>query len=180
MLYNIGTTHDKRGEFLLAFQVYLEALDMNASDKRNKDLYGNIVNTVGQLYISNYKAQSNKEKACETQEGVVITKDTCPAFVESLYQQSFMHRGLVKDDKGRDGMLACLDVAREIAERFNYKCGRVVLVLLLFSMNHGEKERFQKSRLYYEEAREMAKSLPPGEDDSVLPGELGMIEVLKK
>ena len=88
--------------------------------------------------------------------------------------------GLVKDYKERDEMSKYLEEAKEIAERFDYKCGGVVLVLLLLSMNYGGMEFFEKSRLYYEEAKKMAMSLPPGEDDSILPYELDMIEVLKK
>ena len=76
-------------------------------------------------------------------------------------------------------MLKHLEKAREIAERFDYKCGRVVLVLLLLSMTYGEMGSIEKSWSCYKEAKEMAKSLPP-EDDSILPGELGMIESMKK
>ena len=40
---------------------------------------------------------------------------------------------------------------------------------------------FEKSRSYYGEAIEMAKSLPPGEDDdSILAGEMAMTELMKK
>ena len=185
MLYNIGTTHVKRGEFLLAFQVYIEALDMNVSDRCKEGLYGNMASTMGLLYQANYSqirmfTQSKEDKVFDSHGTVEITKDTCPALVNSFYQSSLLHRGLVKDDKERDEMLAYLVEAREIAERFDYKCGRVVLVLLLLSMKYGETGCFKKSRSYYEEAKEMAKSLPPGEDDSILPYELDMIEVLKR
>ena len=178
VLNNIGTIHDQRGEFLLALQVYTEALDTNASSKHSELFYGNMVNTMRRLYKENVSqfgmfTRSKKDKAFETHGAVDITKDTCPAFVDSFY-----FRALVKDDLERDEMLKYLEIARQIAERFDYKCGRVVLALLLLSMKYGETGCFKKSRSYYEEAREMAKSLRPGEDDSIVPCELDMIEII--
>ena len=79
-----------------------------------------------------------------------------------------------------DEVLRVLEEARKIAKQFDYKCGRVVLVLLILSTTYGETGSFEKSRSYYEEAKEMAKSLPPGKDDSILPEEMGMIELMKK
>ena len=178
VLNNIGTIHDQRGELLLALQVYTEALGTNASGKHSELFYGNIVNTMRRLYKANVSQfgmlpENKKDKAFETHGKVAITKDTCPAFVDSFY-----FRGLVKNDEERDEMLKYLEVARQIAERFDYKCGRVVLVLLLFSMKYGETGSFEKSRSYYEEAKKMAKSLPLAKDDSIVPCELDMIEII--
>ena len=186
VLNSIGTIHFERGELLLAFQVYTEALHTNAPGKHSELFYGNIVTTMRRLYKTNVHQfgmfiRSKENNAYQTHGKVEVTKDTCPAFVESLYQKSWLDRDLVKDDiKERDEMSKYLEEAREIAERFDYKCGRVVLVLLLLGMNYGETGCFKKSRSCYKEAKEMAKSLPLGEDDSILPYELDMIEVLKK
>ena len=97
-----------------------------------------------------------------------------PALVPPLQSSLFC-----KVDNDQDEMLKHLEKAREIAERFDYKCGRVILVLLLLSMTYVEMSYFDISRSCYKEAKEMAKNLPP-EDDSILPEELGMIELMKK
>ena len=111
----------------------------------------------------------------ETEKGP-LTKDTCPVIVNNRYQLSL---SCIVPGK-QDEMLKHLEKAREIAELFDYKCGRMVLVLLLLSMTYGEMGSIEKSRLYYNEAKEMAKSLPPKDDSIQLPGELEMIESLKK
>ena len=187
VLNNIATCYDKLGKSLLAFQCYKDALDMKIiSGDLDNSLFGNMAKTVIQLSLANGSqnwmfSKSKEDKAIEIHEAVEIdgekslTKDTCPVFVHNLYQSSLF----CKFDNDQDEMLKHLGKAREIAERFDYKCGRVVLVLLLLSMTYGEMRSVDKLRSYYKEAKEMAKNLPP-EDDSILPGELGMIESMKK
>ena len=189
VLNNTATCYDKLGKSLLAFQCYKGALDMKIiSGDLDNSLFGNMANTVIQMSLANGSqnwmfSKSKEDEAIEIHEDVEIdgeryvslTKDTCPVFVYNLYQSSLFCK--VDNDQGE--MLKHLEKAREIAERFDYKCGRVVLVLLLLSMTYGEMRSVDKLRSYYKEAKEMAKNLPP-EDNSILPGELGMIESMKK
>ena len=183
VLHNIGKCYENLDECLLAFQSYKDALDMMMiSDDIYKSLFGSMGNTVIQLSVAyNYQfmmlLESDEDEAFEIDEETYmsLTPDTCPVVVNELYHLSLFS----KYKKKQDEMLKHLEKARDIAKRFDYKCGRVVLVLLLLSMTYGEMGSIDISWSYYKEAKEMAKSLPP-EDDSILPGELGMIEWMKK
>ena len=183
VLHNIAMCYDKLGKALLAFQCYKDALDMMIiSGDHDNSLYGNMAGTVMQLSRKNIDQirmlfESDEDEAFETHGAFEIDEeDTYPVLlVNKLYHLSVF----CKINNKQDEVLKHLEKAREIAERFNYKCGRVVLVLLLLSMTHGEMGSFDISWSYYKEAKEMAKSLPP-EDDFILPGELGMIEWMKK
>ena len=171
--FNIGVGYLKLGKFFLAFQSYkdaLESFDMTITPgKFYNGLCWNMAGTVFKLTRLNIRAIEKDGK------DTPATKDTCPDNVNHLYRASLFRT--VRKEQGE--ALKHLEEAREIAKRFDYKCGRVVLVLLLLSMTYGCMGSFEKSRSCYEEAKEMAKSLPP-EDNSILPEELGMIESMKK
>ena len=172
-LNNIGICYVGLGELFLAFQSFKDALDSldvtMISGERYNTLCENMAVVVLRLSMkSNVINQNSKFKR-------PLTEDTWPDIVHYLYQLSLPSKFHGEQDK----VLEYLKEAREIAKRFDYKCGRVVLVLLLLSMTYGEMGVFDKSRSCYKEAKEMAKSLPP-EDESILPGELGMIESMKK
>ena len=186
VLNSIGTTYQRLDEYLLAFQSFkdsLDNLDMTMiRGEAYKVICKSMANTVKELSeVSMEKTRLSLirelHKSVETGERrcMVFTKDTCPDDVGSFYQLSLF----CKDCGKQDEVLKHLEKAREIAEEFDYKCGRMVLVLLLLSMTYGEMGSFDKSWSYYKEAKEMAKSLPP-EDASILPGELGMIEWMKR
>ena len=189
VLNNIGKCYCDLDECLLAFQSYKDALEMMMiSDDIYTSLFGSMGNAVIQLSVAyNYQftmlLESDEDEAFETHEAFEIDgetympsiKDTYPVVVNELYHLSLFS----KYKKKQDEMLKHLEKAIKIAKEFDYKCGRVVLVLLLLSMTYGCMGSIEKSRSYYKEAKEMAKSLPP-EDDSILPGELGMIESMKK
>ena len=193
MVSNIGTSYSKLGKFFLAFQSYkdaLESLDMTIiSGKFYGDLCNNMAITLIDLNpvaLSEEDALKIKSTLPRIMQTMMFSrrkehknekrfKDMCRYVVNSFYQLSLSLSGQREHDK----VLGCLEKAREMAKRFDYRCGRVVLVLLLLSMTYGEMGFFDKSRSYYEEAKEVAKILPP-EDDSILPGELGMIESMKK
>ena len=193
ILNNIGTTYDSLGEFLLAFQCFKDAVDMTIiSGKLDNVLCWNMANTMKRLSVtsisktrgvSQSKGQSavvvdedvEIDESIETDVKMPITKEKCLGFLNTCYQLSLFSKELGKQDE----MLKYLEEARVIAKVFDYKCGRVVLILLLLSMTYGEMRSFDKMRSYYEGAKEMAKTLPP-EDDSILPGELSMIESMKK
>ena len=184
-------TYFKFGKFLLAFQCYKDALDRfdmtMISSELYKTLCWNMAKTVMQLSIWSLR-QSRPSRTLnelihvntverDGKTWIVFDKDTFPDDVSGFY-----HHGLCCDFLGeQDDVLLSgyLEQGKEIARRFDYKCGKVVLVLLLLSLTYGKMGSFEKSRSYYKEAKEMAKNLPP-EDDSILPGELGMIESMKK
>ena len=173
VLNNMGTSYLKLGKFPLAFQFYkdaLDSLDMTMiSDKVYSTLCKSLTKTMMKLTLV-----SLRQIAVEKNEKKLPTDDI-RRNVNELYELSWLC--IAREEQ--DEVLECLEEAREIAKRFDYKCGRVVLVLLLLSMTYGEMGSIEKSRSCYKEAKEMAKSLPP-EDDSILPGELGMIESMKK
>ena len=190
VLYNIGTSYYELNKEFLAFQYFKDALD--SCDMTitpgvfYRNLCENMADTVIQLSTASI-GQSKEHESVETGEAVEmdepderpLTKDTCPDIINDLYELSLLSKVCEEEDEEQNEVLKYLEKAREIAERFDYKCGRVVLVLILLSMTYGEVGSVEKSRSYYEEAKEMAKSLPP-EDDSILPGELGMIQSMKK
>ena len=173
VLFNIGISYSRLGESFLAFQSYKDALDSFdmtiTSGTFYNDLCWGMACTVFELTRLNIRVIEKDGK------DIPSTKDTCPNNVNHLYRAS-LFRTVRKE---QDEALKHLEEAKEIAKRFDYKCGRVVLVLLLLSMTYGCMGFFEKSRSCYEEAKEMAKSLPP-DDDSILPEELGMIETMKK
>ena len=185
ILHNIGICYVELDELLLAFQSFKDALDnlditMISGEVRYFRLCENIAEAVMELSVpsiiqTSVFNQSKQRKPVERDEKRPLTKDTCPDIVNNRYQLSLSCKFHGEQDK----VLKHLEEAREIAKRFDYKCGRMVLVLLLLSMTYGEMWSFDKSRSCYKEAKEMAKSLPPV-DDSILPGELGMIESMKK
>ena len=193
VLNNIGTCYYELDKFLLAFQSYKDALDMTMiSGNPYNTLCGNMTNTILHLSLAQ-KIQTriishSKEhifleideddeidEPFEIDIKMPITKEKCSGFVNTRYKTILFCKG----HEERDKVLKYLEKAREIAKRFDYKCGRMVLVLLLLSMTYGEIGCFDKLRSYYEEAKEMANILPP-DDYSILPGELGMIESMKK
>ena len=184
ILNNIGTIYKEYGDLLVAFQFYKDALDCLDifSCKYYSRLCKNIAAVVRGLYVEGTirRRPFSRIKELKTVEisgqiYIPSTEGTCSDDVSTFYQIS-----LFCIDRGKqDGVLQCLAKARDIAKRFDYKCGRVVLVLLLLSMTYGEMGSIEESRSCYKEAKEMTKSLPP-EDDSILPGELGMIELMKK
>ena len=171
VLFNIGISYYKLGESFLAFQSYKDALDSFdmtiTPGKFYNALCWSMACTVFELTRLSIRAVKEKKY-------ILSTKDTCTGIVNYLYCVSLVYR----IRKEQDEELKHLEEAREIAKRVNCECGRVVLVLLLLSMTYGWMGSIEKSRSYYKEAKEMAKSLPP-EDDSILPGELGMIESMK-
>ena len=183
VLSNTGRCYDDLDECLLAFQSYKDALDMMIiSDNLDNSLYGNMASIMMQLSGENIDQirtlfESDEDEAFETHGETYMSfiKDTYPVLVDKLYYLSLF----CKINNKQDEVLHHLELAELIAGWCDYKCGRMVLVLLLLSMTHGEKRSIEESWLYYKEAKEMAKSLPP-EDDSILPGELGMIELMKK
>ena len=193
MVNDIGTSYLKLGKFFLAFQSYkdaLESLDMTIISGK---FYGDLCNNMAVTLIDLSPVALSKEDALKiksTLPSIMQTmmfsrrkehknekrfKDMCRYIVNSFYQLSLS----LSSQREHDKVLGCLERAREMAKRFDYRCGRVVLVLLLLSMTYGEMGSFDKSSSCYKEAKEMAKSLPP-EDESILPGELGMIESMKK
>ena len=185
VLNDMGLCFCERGNFLLAFQAFKDAVDdvdmTIISGKFYKALCENMGKTVVELSIQGTKQvgiQSRIKKQQEAHGELPLTKDTCPVYVNNFYQMSWI--GIKLRSEELDQVLRVLEEARKIAKQFDYKCGRVVLVLLILSTTYGEMGSFEKSRSYYEEAKEIAKSLPPGKDDSILPEELGMIEMLKK
>ena len=173
VLNNMGTNYLKLGKFPLAFQFYkdaLDSLDMTLiSDKVYSTLCKNMTKTMMKLTLV-----SLRKIDVEKNEKQLPTNDIRLDF-NDLYELSWLC--IVREEQ--DKVLECLEKAREIAKRFDYKCGRMVLVLLLLSMTYGEMGSIDISRSCYKEAKEMAKNLPR-EDDSILPGELGMIETMKK
>ena len=185
-LNNIGTIYHEYGDLFVAFQFFKDALDCLDifSCKHYSRLCKNIAAAVRGLYVESTIRRRPfsriKELVIKTVEigGQIYihsTEGTCSDDVSTFYQIS-----LFCIDRGKqDEVLQCLAKARDIAKLFDYKCGRVVLVLLLLSMTYGRMGSIEKSWSCYKEAKEMAKSLPP-EDDSILPGELGMIELMKK
>ena len=186
ILSSIGASYAKLGKFFLAFQSYKNALDSLDMTIISDKFYGDLCHNMAITLIDLNRVALSKEDAQKIVQTMKLSrkkehknekrfKDICRYIVFSYYQMSLSLRRQREHDK----VLECLERAREMAKSFDYKCGRVVLVLLLLSMNYGETESFDKSRSCYEEAKEMAKSLPP-EDDSILPGELGMIEWMKK
>ena len=191
LLNNIGTSYAKLGKSILAFQSYKDAfdsLDMTIiSAKFYDELCKNMASTVIQLNpvaLSKEDAIKMKSKLPSITQMFNLSKkendekglkDMCSFCVNSLYQLGLSYQG----HREQRVVFQCFERARETAKRFDYKCGGVVLVLLLLSMTHGEMSSLEKSRSYYEEAKAMAKSLPP-EDDSILPEELGMIDLMKK
>ena len=183
---SIGASYFKFGKFFLAFQSFKDALDRldmtMVSSKFYKCLCWNmaiILMTLSVRSISQTVSFSlTRELKTVEKDGrtfLLLTKDTCPDVANTFYQLSLAY----KNHGVQDEVLIHLENAREIAQRFHYKCGRVVLVLLLLSMTYGCMGFIEKSRSYYKEAKEMAKSLPP-DDDSIRPGELEMIESMKK
>ena len=188
VLNDMGLCYCERGNFLLAFQTFKDAVDVVdmtiISGNFYKALCENMAKTVVELSIESTKQpgiQSQIKKHQEAHGELPLTKDTCPVYVNNFYQMSWIGiKGIKLRREKLDKVLKVLEEARRVAKQFDYKCGRVVLVLLILSTTYGEMRSFEKSRSYYEEAKEMAKSLPPGKDDSVLPGELGMIEMMKK
>ena len=173
VLNNIGRCYVERDEFFLAFQSFKDALDSLDMSMISGELYKTLCENMAAVVLglsmkSNVISQNSKFKR-------PLTEDTCPDIVHYLYQLSLPSKFHGEQDK----VLEYLEEAREIAKRFDYKCGRVVLVLLLLSMTYGEMGFFDKSRSCYKEAKEMAKPLPP-EDDSILHEELWMIKSMKK
>ena len=182
----IGASYSKLGKFFLAFQSFKDALDRldmtMVSSKFYKCLCWNMANILTTLSVGSISetvpfSLTTELKTVEKDGRTILllTKDTCPDVVNNFFQLSLT----CKNHGVHDEVLIHSEKAREIAQRFDYKCGRVVLVLLLLSMTYGWMGFIEKSRSCYEEAKEMAKSLPP-EDDSILPGELEMIESMKK
>ena len=186
VLFNMGVCYFKLDKFLLAFQSMKDALDnLDMTfisgvpyNSLCKDMAATVLvlsvknNVISQISKFN---QSKQRKAVEIDEKRLLTKDTCPVIVNNRYQLSLSCTSYGEQDE----VLKHLEKAREIAKRFDYKCGRMVLVLLLLSLNYGCMGSFDKWRSYYKEAKEMAKNLPP-QDNSIQPGELGMIEWMKK
>ena len=186
VLNNIGASYSKLRKSLLAFQSFKDALDRLDMTIISSKLYktrcwnmANIVTTLSVGSISKtvpfFLTTELKTVGKDGGISILLTKDTCPDVVSTFFQLS-----LTCQNHGvHDEVLIHSEKAREIVQRFHYKCGRVVLVLLLLSMTYGWMGSIEKSRLYYKEAKEMAKNLPL-EDNSILPGELGMIESMKK
>ena len=186
VLYIMGVCYFKLDKFVLAFQSLKDALDnLDMTfisgvpyNSLCKDMAATVLvlsvknNVISQISKFN---QSKQRKAVEIDEKRLLTKDTCPVIVNNRYQLSLSCTSYGEQDE----VLKHLEKAREIAKRFDYKCGRMVLVLLLLSLNYGCMGSFDKWRSFYKEAKEMAKNLPP-EDNSIRPGELGMIEWMKK
>ena len=187
VLNNIGVCHYERREYLLAFQSYKDAFDIlyvtAAFGELYKKLCKHMANNVAHLSLASINqatmlGQSKEHKSIvdtEKTTHTLIIEGTCADIVIKLYELCLLCN--VHDDQSE--MLKHLEKTRGIAKKYDYKCGRIVLVLLLLSTTYGKMGSIEKSRSYYEEAKEMAKSLPP-EDDSILPGELGMIELMKK
>ena len=187
LLNNIGVCYYGRREYLLAFQSYKDAFDIldvtAASGELYKKLCKHMANNVAHLSLASINqaatlGQSKEHKSIvdtEKKTHTLIIKGTCADIVIKLYELCLLCN--VHDDQSE--MLKHLKKTRGIAKEYDYKCGRIVLVLLLLSTTHGKMGSIEKSRSYYEEAKEMAKRLPP-QDDSILPGELGMIELMKK
>ena len=173
VLKNIGTSYLKLGKFTLAFQFYKDALDSLDMTLISGKVYSTLCESMTETMM-NLTLVSLRKIAVEKNEKKLPTNDIRHNFNE-LYESSRLC--IVREEQ--DKVLECLEEAREIAKRFDYKCGRMVLVLLLLSMTYGKMGSFDISRSCYKEAKQMAKSLPP-EDDSILPGELGMIESMKK
>ena len=186
VLNNIGASYFKLDKFLLVFQSLKDALDRLdmtiISCKLYKTLCWNMANIVTALSVGSisktvpfFLTTELKTVGKDGGISILLTKDTCPDVVNTFSFQS----SLTCQNHGvHDEVLIHLEKAREIAQRFHYKCGRVVLVLLS-SMTYGWMGSIEKSRSCCKEAKEMAKNLPL-EDDSILPVELGMIESMKK
>ena len=193
LLNNIGTCYIKLGKFFLAFQYFKDAvdnLDMTISTQNYHTLCMKMAITMTELNpvpLSEEDVQNMQSKLSSITQIFKINlskkqkdekglKDMCRSNVNNLYQLGLSYKG----QRDQRVVLECLEIARETAKRCGYyRCGRMVLVLLLLSLTNGEMRSFEKSRSYYEEARAMARSLPH-EDDSILPEELGMIELMKK
>ena len=170
VLANIGISYSKLGESFLPFQSYKDALgsfDMTITPGK---LYNRLCWRMACIVsVLSIKAVEQDGK------DIPSAKGTCPDIVNSLYRVSL----IPTIRKEQDEALKHLEEAKEIAKKVNCECGRVVLVLLLLSMTYGCMESIEKSRSYYKEAKEMAKSLPP-EDDSIRPAELKIIELMTK
>ena len=173
VLNNMGASYLKLGKFPLAFQFYKDALDSLDMTLISGKVYSALCKSLTKIMMK-LTLVSLRKIAVEKNEKKLPTDDIRHSFNE-LYELSWLC--IVREEQ--DEVLECLEKAREIAKRFDYKCGRMVLVLLLLSMTYGEMGSFDISRSCYKEAKEMAKSVPR-EDDSILPGELGMIESMKK
>ena len=185
VLNDIGSRYYERGNLLSAFQTFKEALDDVDMTIHSGEYYKPLCENMAKAVVELSKEgavqagiQSQIRKNQEAHGELPLTKDTCPVYVSNFYQMSWIGIKLRRDELEK--VLRVLEEARNIAKQFHYKCGRVVLVLLILSTTYGELGSFDKSRSYYEEAKEMAKSLPPGKDDSVLPEEFSMIESMKK
>ena len=179
VLNNIGTNYSGLGRFLLAFHSFKDALDRLDMTMNSIELYktlcGGMADIVGSISQTVPFSLTKEVTIAEIygQKFIFFIKDTYPDIVNTFYQFS------LSCWKEQYKVLELLEKAREIAQRFDYESGRMVLVLLLLSMKYGELGSFNISRSCYKEAKEMAKNLPP-EDDSILPGELGMIKSMKK
>ena len=136
VLNNVGTCCYERGDCFLAFKTFKDAFDdldpKIISVEFYESLCGNMAATVVQLSIVSGKQawiQSQIKEYLEAHGEMPLTKDTCPVYVNIFYQLSCIEES--------DKALGHLEGAKEIAKWFHYKCGRVVLVLLLLSMIYG-------------------------------------------
>ena len=173
VLHNIGASYHDLGMFLLAFQFYKDALDRLDTTMISGESYNTLCKRMTKTMME-LSPTSHRQAAVEEKEKPPLTNDIYHT-VNSSYGLILLSVSYELDDE----WLEILESIRKLPEWLNYKCGRVVLILLLLSMICGWMGSFDKSRIYYKEAKEMAKSLPP-EDDSILPEELGMIEWMKK
>lgn len=198
ILNNIGTVYHELGYYLKALQSFNDALGMTVTCGVSCEMVcTNMVETIRKLNTITLSeeetlkiqtmcasfsqtmvfslSKENQVKVVETDEKRPLTKDTCPDVVNNLYTLSLLCKGHGEQSE----VLKHLEKAREVAKRFDYKCGKVILVLMLLSNTYGEMGCVDKSKSYFEEAKEMVKRLPP-EDDSILPGEMRVIESMRK
>ena len=174
VLHHIGGTYHYLGMFLLAFQFYKDALDTVDKTMISGESYKTLCKSMS-------AAMMMLSPTSLRQAFVLLNKKI--SSLNDIYQIGFNHfYGLclvyVYFELDINERLKTLEKIRKSPRRLNHN-GRVVLIFLLLSMTYGEMGSFDISRSCYKEAKDMAKSLPT-EDDSILPEELGMIELMKK
>ena len=176
VLHHIGASYHYLGRFLLAFQFYKDALDTVDKTMISGESYKTLCKSMSAAMMQ-LSPTSLRQAFVLLKKKVPSLNDICQLGFNHFYGFCLLYIYFELDINER---LKTLEKIRKSPRCLNHKYdGRVVLIFLLLSMTYGEMGSFDKSRSCYKEAKDMAKSLPT-EDDSILPEELGMIELMKK
>ncbi|XP_028407447.1 uncharacterized protein LOC114530060 isoform X2 [Dendronephthya gigantea] len=182
ILYSMGNIYDELGNLSKALRCLQDAFGLYSryveeDEARNKNLAMVCMNIacVSQMMGNIIQAKDYFTKAAVFFRKIPLTKPICSCAVANLFRLTLVCEAIGETDE----VLKHLEEARDVANAIGFKHVMVLDVLHRLSKKYNnEMGSFDKFKICFEEAVEMANCLPE-EYESMPPSLLEVIDVLK-